>query len=190
MEHISDLSNIGENKRCLIVGGGNSLNRFEWDKLEDIYVICLNNHLSQMADMIVYYDKDMMEHFENHEIPSETLLLGFKHRENTINHTCDRCTHYYNYKDIVHGDTGFHALQFADGVFNFNQIYLIGFDYCHDGDSYHHNETNSDPIKIKEFERWSMNIVLGRYKDIRWKNKIYNCSDKSALKLFNYGVPY
>ena len=36
MNHISDLKDIGKGKKCLIVGGGESLNKFEWDKLENI----------------------------------------------------------------------------------------------------------------------------------------------------------
>lgn len=190
MQHISELSGIGLGKKCLIVGGGDSLNRFQWGKLDNTYVICLNNHLSQMADMIIYYDKDMKQYFEKHEISSDTKLLAFKHNDNTLNHTCDRCTHYYEYKDMVFGDTGFHALQFADRIFGFEQIYLVGYDYTHNGLTYHHDEEESDPEKLEKFEKWSINIVLGRYANIDWRHKIYNCSKDSALDMFEYGVPY
>jgi len=190
MKHLYELSNIGQDKKCLIVGGGDSLNRFEWDKLQEVYVICCNRHLSQMANMIIYYDNDMKDYFDRHEVSRETLLIGFKHKDNVLNHTSDKCTHFYNYKDMLFGDTGFHALQFADRVFNFNEIYLIGFDYTHNGKSYHHDEQESDSKKLADFEKWSIKTVLPRYKNIAWKNKIFNCNKDSELKIFPYGVPY
>jgi hypothetical protein len=191
MKHISNLADIGAGKRCLIVGGGHSINRFQWDKLEDTYVICCNNHLSQLADMIVYYDKDMRDHFNNHNLSDQTLLIGFKKTDGaTLDHTSEKCTHYYNYQDMVFGDTGFHAVQFADRIFRFTQIYLIGFDYKVIEKSYHHDENESDPEKVKKFKLWSIDVVLKRYIDINWMHKIYNCSEESELKVFEYGLPY
>jgi hypothetical protein len=190
MKHISELSGLGEGQRCIIVGGGASVNTLEWEKLDDIYVICTNDHYSQMANMIIYYDKDMKEHFENHDIADNTVLIGFKHRENSINHTCERCDFFYNYSDMVFGDTGFHTLQFADKIFNFDDIYLVGLDYNHNGQSYHYDESVSDPEKLKKFEMWSIDIVLGKYKNMTWNHNIYNCSNTSALDMFKYAKPY
>jgi hypothetical protein len=189
MKHISELTDIGIGKKCLIVGGGDSLNRFEWDKLEDTYVICINRHLSQMANMIVYYDADMKEYFEKHSISNDTLLIGFRHSD-AIDHTIDKCTHFYNYKDMMYGDSGFHVLQFADKIFNFDEIYLIGLDYQVNGASYHHDEKVSDPKKLDDFEKFSVGMVLERFSGINWTNEIYNCSKNTGLKIFKYGLPY
>lgn len=189
MKHISELSDIGKGKRCLIVGGGESLNKFEWGKLKDTYVICINDHLSQMADMIVYYDKDMKKYFSKHYISDNTLLLGFKHSEK-LDHTIERCNYYYTYSDMVYGDSGFHVLQFADKIFRFKDIYLIGLDYQANGESYHHNEEKSDPKKLDKFKKFSIGRVLSRFNDITWNNNIYNCSKISKLNIFNYALPY
>jgi hypothetical protein len=144
-----------------------------------------------MADVIVYYDKDIRDYFEKHDISDETMLIGFrKEKGHKLDYTCSKCTHYYHYQDMIFGDTGFHAVQFADRIFNFDQIYLIGLDYATNGKSYHHDEDESDPEALSKFQRWSVDIVLGRYKNIQWKHKIYNCSKESALEMFEYGLPY
>ena len=91
---------------------------------------------------------------------------------------------------MVFGDTGFHALQFADRIFNFSEIYIVGLDYMTHGNSYHFDEEESDPEKVKKFKEWSIDVVLDRYNDIQWRNNIYNCNKKSKLSLFPYGLPY
>ncbi len=189
MKHISELLDIGIGKRCLIVGGGDSLNRFEWDKLNDVYVICLNNHISQMADMIIYYDTEMTTYFNKHVISDETILIGFRHRD-SLDHTVERCNYYYTYEDMTFGDSGFHSLQFADKIFNFGTIYLVGYDYETKGKSYHYNEDVSDQKKLERFKTWNIGKVLPRYTEMKWNNKIFNCNEKSKLGLFNYGLPY
>jgi hypothetical protein len=193
MKHISELLGIGEGKKCLIVGGGPSLNTFEWDKLEDTYIICINDHFPQLADMIVYYDKDMRDYFKEYTIPDRTLLMGFRKNKDdvcSIDHTCERCDYYYTYMDMEYGDSGYHTLQFADHILNFSEIYLIGLDYTTDGRSYHYNETESDPEKLEKFQKWSIEIVLKKYFNMDWTNDIYNCSRNSALDIFEYKLPW
>ena len=46
-----------------------------------------------MADMIVYYDTEMMTYFNKHVISDETILIGFRHRD-TLDHTVERCNYY------------------------------------------------------------------------------------------------
>ena len=188
MKHISDLTNLGDGKDCLIIGGGHSVNEFDFYNFDpDVYIISTNNHLNQLADMIIYYDKDMKDYFTKHVVSERTLLIGFKH--NSIDHTCDQCTHYYNYNDILFGDSGFQALQFADKIFNFSRTFLIGFDYEVLGQSYHFDEGISDKKKQSEFVKHSIGKVLNQYNDITWVNKIYNCSNRSQLKTFERGLP-
>ena len=116
MKHISCLRDLGRNRTCVIIGGGESVNNFDFGMLSDQYIISLNNHMNQLADMIIYYDKTMKSYFNDHHIADRTFLVGFKHRE-SIDYTVDRCDYYYNYNDMVFGDSGFHALQFANNTF-------------------------------------------------------------------------
>ena len=190
MNHINKLKDIGRDRSCLIIGGGHSVNDIDWSRIPDsMYIIGINGHYSYMADMIIYYDKDMQEYYRTRKLKPNQLLIGFKHR-NSLDHTNDNCTHYYSYDDMVFGDSGFHALQFADGIFNFKDIYLTGFDYSTEGNSYHYNETESDPIKLDRFKKWSVGKVLAKYGDISWLHSVYNCNKKSKLEIFNFSLPY
>jgi hypothetical protein len=197
VKHINELKNFGLGKKCLIVGGGHSLNEFKWDKIDGMYVICTNDHLSQMAYMIIYYDKRMRDYFKKHTIADETILIGYKNDK--VDYTIPRCNFYYNNNDMVFGDTGFHALQFADKIFNFSKIYLIGFDYDTKGESYHHNEEVSNNKRFKDFTSYNIGKVLkmyNQYKEkgkvcqMKWNNEIYNCNKKSKLTLFPFALPY
>ena len=190
MNHINTLKDLGRGRKCLIVGGGQSLNGFDWFSIpKDTYIICTNNHEIDYADMIIYYDKDMKEYYTNNNIKPFQLLLSFRHKK-TLDYTCSNTTHYYTYDDMVFGDSGYHALQFADKIFNFKEIYLIGFDYTIKGGSYHHDEDISDPKKLERFKTWSIGRVLKQYTDTKWKNKIYNCNKYSAIDIFNYKLPH
>ena len=138
--------------------------------------------------MILYYDKTMQDYFKKHKVSDRTLLLGFKH--NTIDYTCEQCTHYYTYDDMEFGDTGYHALQFADRIFNFKQIYLIGYDYKVNVKSYHYDEERSDEKKLNDFKKWNIKEVVPKYEKMTFRNKIYNCDKNSDLKMFKYKKPY
>jgi hypothetical protein len=184
MNHVSDLKDIGITKRCLIVGGGHSVKDIDFDKIPpDVTIICTNNHATEYADIIIYYDKDIQKLYKN-KIVSCDYMIGFLHKK--LDHTCDQCTHYYNYNDIVFGDTGFHSLQLADKIFNFTKIYLVGYDYSVCGKSYHYEEEVSDEKKMSDFVKASINEVKNKYKTIYWNNEIYNTSENSNLSTFKH----
>lgn len=184
MEHITALDNIGAGVQCIIIGGGHSVNDFDFGKVRgDVVIIGTNQHKEDIADIIIYYDKNMMPHFNKKPVRSD-YLIGFKNK--ATDHTVDACTHYYTYNDMDFGDSGYHALQFASEVFKFEEIYLIGFDYKVKGDSYHYDEAVSNPKKQRVFIKWSIDYVLDKYKYHEWGNNIYNLSPDSALKQFPY----
>lgn len=190
MKSVQTLKDIGRNRDCIIIGGGNSLNYLDLEKLpDDMYIISINNHYPELSDMIIYYDKDMQLELSKRILKPNQLLLGFKH-STKLDHTNVNCTHYYDYKDMIFGDSGFHAVQFADLIFNFKNIYLAGYDYQIKGSSYHHNEIESDHIKLARFQKWSIGKVLSKYKLMTWKNNIYNCYADSSLKVFKHKLPY
>lgn len=190
MKNILSLKDLGRGRDCIIIGGGHSLVSIIWELLpKDIYIIATNTHYYKLADMIIYYDKDINQFYTENEPKPYQLLLGFRH-STKLDNTNKNCTHYYNYGNMVFGDSGYHALQFADQLFNFNNIYLAGYDYTTRGESYHHNEDKSDPEKMKRFKTWSIGKVLDKYNDIPWKNNIYNCNKDSELKTFKFKLPY
>lgn len=183
MKHISDLADSGFAKRCLLVGGGHSINDFNFNDVEDTVVICANSHKKEIADIIFYFDKNVNDYYIEHgdELSRHTILVGYINKG--IKNVCERCDYCYNYSDIVFGDTGFHMLQFADKLFNFSEIYLIGYDYTATHKSYHWNEEESHPKKMADFLKHSEN-VLPKYREIQWNNQIFNLSKDSRLDMF------
>ena len=192
MKNIIELANFGLNKRCLIIGGGHSVNRFDFKNVPcDTYIICLNNHLTQMADMIFYYDKRLISYYDNHFISEDTSLVGYK--SGRINYCSKKCSYYYTLEEmkleklngkIVVLDSGFHALYYADKILNFEEIYLLGYDYKVNGKSYHFDEKESDPKRLECFVKASIGKVLPVYNEYKWHNKIYHCIEGSELGLF------
>lgn len=184
MTHIGELKGFGNGRECLLVGNGASVNYFPWNRIGDWYVIGMNKTVPK-AQMIVYYDKDMSEYYTENTIHPDVKLVGYKHR--AIDRTCPRCDYYYTKDDMVYGDSGYHVLQFADRLFDFDTINLIGYDYNFDKDSYHWDEKESDRKKIVDFCKHSLRVIQ-RYYKITWKHKIYNLArkDLSALEAFEY----
>ena len=195
MEHISALKNMGEGKKCLLIGNGLSLRDFDLYKVPGEAVRIGMGITFMACDYIIYYDREPMKHYAAASMNTRTRLIGYKHGK--ADHTCAACSYYYNHEDMIFGDTGFHVLQFADKIFNFDEIYLIGYDYCTSEKSYHFEEEKSDPDDMKKFlvhscgktvkempEGWKP--VIDKYNDIEWRNKIYNCNKRSALKAFPF----
>lgn len=188
MDHISILKDIGKDKTCAIIGGGLSMLKMDLTMIPNMWdIISVNNHRNDLADMIIYYDARMQKHFSEHGIlPTQRLIA---HRNGDVDHTCQYCTHYYNFTDCEHGDTGFRAIQFADKIFNYSTIYLFGFDYKHNGKSYHFEEEESVEVDagkkmIDRFTEYSINIILPNYSRMKYTNTIINCNTESALNVF------
>lgn len=187
MNHINELKGIGVGRKCLLIGNGFSAdpNNFPWNRLGDVYKIGMNKTDIDKVDMIVYYDRDMAEYYTENELPERIKLVGYKHR--AIDRTCPRCNYYYTKDDILFGDTGFHLLQMADRIFQFDEINLVGYDYNFDPDTYHWNEKDSDRQKLVRFAKHAIRVVQ-RYYKVYWKHKVYNLGrkDLSALEAFEY----
>lgn len=186
MKHISDLLDIGKDKRCLIVGGGHSVNEIDFDEIpDDVVIIGTNRHKKDYADIIIYYDRDVMKYYREECVPAE-YMIGFK-KSVRVDNTCPQCTHYYDLEQLGKCyDTGFHALFYADKVFNFTEIYLIGYDYKTTDKSYHYDEQKSDDYKMSCFKKHSIRVVLPEYKKEIWRNKIYNMTKNTDLRVFSY----
>ena len=183
MKHITELKDIGIGKRCLIIGGGHSVNDINIDDYPDCVIIGTNDHHYRQSEIIVYFDKDIKDFYSVYKVTDKQKLIGFKHKG--IDNTVDQCTHYYNYNDMIFGDTGFHTLQFADKIFNFSEIFLIGYDYEVKGNSYHYDEINSDKIKQDRFINWSIGKVIEKYYCMHWNNEITNLNKNSSLDVFS-----
>lgn len=186
MEHISALENIGRGRSCLLIGNGPSVKELLPAEMPaEMFTIGMNN-TPLTCDMLVYYDSDVAAALDLKDQPPARYLVGFKTANGKVDNTCRHCTHYYTQDDRVMGDTGFHALQFADRVFRFDEMYLVGYDYKARGATYHFYEDESDKEKMARFGKWSVDVVLNMYAKEAWRGKIFNCNEGSALKAFPF----
>ena len=182
---VTELTGIGTGKKCIIYGGGTSLDDFPKADFPDYVKISTNQHRWEQADIIVYYDPDIQEFYTTKQLKPNVKLIGFH-----VNEACTRlaptCTHHYGLDDAGLGDTGYITMQLADRIFNFSTIYLAGFDYYTVGGIYHESETPGGDCS--KFERMSINVVLPLYHKYKPTNVIYKCNSKSLLP-FQYGTP-
>jgi hypothetical protein len=183
MQNIDALKNIGVGERCLLIGGGPSVADFDFSTVPgNVTVIEINfPHIDNVKiDYSLYYDYDVKgfwnEYKDNYP---DRQIIGFKTHKGVSDYV-------YNYEQIVFGDSGFHCLQIADRIMNFTEIYLIGFDYKTNGKTYHYFESESDTDKIDRFKKHSIGKVKDKYNSYPFKNRIYQCTNNTALTKFIY----
>jgi hypothetical protein len=182
-KHISSLAGIGRGQKCIIYGGGTSLDDFR-EPDGDYFRISCNQHRNHLANIIIYYDEIMKDYYNNNKVRDDQLLIGFKN--NLLNNCAGHCTHFYTFNDIQYGDTGFHALQFADKIFQFSEIYLAGYDYYTKGDKYHHSQAPGGDTQ--RFILHSIGRVLHLYQLYKNQNIVYKCNPDSLLP-YKFNLP-
>lgn len=181
MKHIKELQGIGKGKKCLLAGNGISAEKYNYSDFQgDIIGM---NKTPVKCKYLVYYDNKMKDYYASVKIDNDIMLIGYNHKN--INYLCDRCNYYYTYDDIVFGDTGFHVLQFADSIFEYDEIYLIGYDYECNLTRHHFTEETTELKEIFYFLKWSIHVIQ-RYYQYQWKHRIYNLNERSALKAFPF----
>jgi hypothetical protein len=182
---VRELQNIGVGKKCIIYGGGTSLDDFPKHEYRDCVKISTNQHRWEQADIIVYYDPDLQAFYSDKTLRDGVKLIGFY-----VNSGCDRlcktCTHHYGLDDAMRGDTGFITMQLADRIFNFSVIYLAGFDYYTVGGRHHESRTPGGDCA--KFEKMSIGVVLPLYHKYTPHNSIFKCNEKSPLP-FEHRMP-
>lgn len=187
MKHISELKDFGVNKKCIIIGNGNSSAIFNYSNInvDDYIIFGINKAEIELPyHTVFYYDKDMGEYYANND-KGQFKLVGFKHK--SIDHTSHNCDYYYTFTDIVFGDSGLHVLYLADKIYRFKEIYLIGFDYRLKDNSISYFNS----LDLKEQERKHKFLihsirVVQKYHSIEWDNEIYNVNENSILDAFPY----
>jgi hypothetical protein len=186
MRHISELNGIGINHSCIIIGGGLSVRDFDFNSIPEDFIRFEINypHAETRIDYQIYYDQTQLEYWKNAKTSyPDRENIAFKHWENNAEY-------YFDFDDIdidpQFCDTGFYALWFCDKVFQFSNIYIIGYDYKTNGKSYHWYEEESNKDLLDRFHIHSIEKVKKVYYRHDWNNKIYNCNPNSALTLFEY----
>ena len=174
-----------ENGKCILIGGGPSVNDFDFSKLSNDFVnIAVNRCFVDIrVDYQIFTDPFFKEYSTINPINDSRILIGPKHID------FYRTDYYYEFENHIYEGyhSGYHALQIAQ-LLGFTEIYLIGYDYYEDT-LLHYYEGNG-LTEITENEKQSIRTSFKKWIDdfdkIKWNAKIYNCNQKSKLKKFNY----
>jgi hypothetical protein len=201
MREVKDLKDYGKEKVIMIIGGGPSVKLLNWMHagFDDVMVIndTIDIQDKVKIDFNIYkdlsYAKRMNERILKKIIPSDMVTIGHWSHALPI-------THYgYDHNQIGGTDfihTGAYAVCIADRIMNYDNIYLIGFDYNTDDNGnihyyskgnaksdYYNNETEAHMIK----RAFLKNAVRDYDKYKYWSyDKIYNLNPNSKLKKFRF----
>lgn len=125
-------------KECYIVGGGTSIEGFDWSLLEGKFVIALNRALENLpkADIVFFIDKRFWNEYKLKIIAHKGKLIKASRPGSRIDHDMveEYTLHellglYKGSKGINYGwNTGYAAINLAAVHLGFNKIYLLGFD--------------------------------------------------------------
>jgi len=208
------LKDKGKGKRCLIIGGGMSVSRFDFSQLpKDMIIFCINDAKPKdvIIDYLVYRDCCFIDPLK--EMSAKGELLQVK------NIICFRSTYYskgLNYKGEYYGytdsdlslkevikdndNTGLKGIIIAKRIMNFKKIYLIGFDFKTEmvngkkqshfyGDHVGHGKKYYEQNHLdSHYDRLSG--MIGEFDRIKDTSNIFNCNKNSALTIFEYAMPY
>lgn len=166
MTHISDLRGIGIGKTALLIGGGPSSANIP--KIGDIRINCNFPFHGERVDYVVYYDEIVESQIRDY--PKNYKSIGFEKLGQKPNADYYATIH----EDIDFLDTGFHTLQIATKIMQFDQIFLIGYDYKRINDKQHYYNSAEDNRHL--YDAWMFTVARHRYshKDCRCTAEIIN----------------
>lgn len=207
IQSIRVLDGMGEGRRCVLIGGGMSVNDFDWSIVtKDMVTIAINEAIPEAlgyVDYLIYRDNAFLRILKTIPRHKYGQLIGFSMSQ------CAEVLPNFVYTandfadlgiDILQSDnTGLKALVFAKRLMRFDEIYLIGFDFqtrhvdgkershfygdfIGDGMKYTHEGYFNDHIArlgsmIEEFQRFPDT------------SGIWQCYADSQLKQFPFGLP-
>lgn len=197
MQWIESLKDIGKGRKCLIIGGGLSVKDFDFNGLDEVIKICINNAFADTRiDYLVYNDGSFVKYMKNNSIPEGIKIIG------EANNPYPVTDYYYRNNHIQctsRDNTGLKALMIAKTIMNFDEVYLIGFDF-HTREvngkrqSHFYGDEYGKHKKYPEYQQVNDHFIqlpkmLEQFNRIPEMKNVYNCYKESSLKRFPYGMP-
>lgn len=204
MFRINDLKDIGIGKKCLIIGGGNSVSGFDFSKVEDYIKIGVNEagiKSGIKTDYLIYNDTCFLPVLAKLDT-SKVKVICFQ------NNYCKQ-PHYayslFTFNDFGYSElreesnTGLKAVIIAKHIMKFDEIYLTGFDFdvkvingkeqSHFwGDDVGHNKKFENEQHLQDhFKR--LDYMVKEFDILKDILNIYNCNSESKLKRFQFKNP-
>ncbi len=191
--------NSGIGKKCLIIGGGESAGRFDYNKLPKGFVLIGINESGIMTghktDYLIYADGTFVRNvLSTLRVPYETAIVCPSEKPSPLARYC------YSHPDIhpclSEYNTGLKALIIAKTLFKFDEIYLVGFDYyCKEGQSHFYGDNvgsgqkYSEPSNLEGHYK-QLNYMPDQFNIVSHYDNVYNCNESSNLRLFKFKKPY
>jgi hypothetical protein len=206
LKTITELSGFGVGREALIVGGGHSAVGFRFDLVKNCTVIGLNYHDNTkllygdnfQLDYTVYSDGAFSEILEGgYKEKMNTKVIGhLPVMKNDMNRPHEKTDYFYNENIINMGirSSLWYALQIANTIFHFDNIYLVGIDGYQKKDNMHYyGDTYNGTALTEQIKKFMLqhftNCANGISKKVKdWKN-IYKCNRFSVVDV-PYKLPY
>jgi hypothetical protein len=202
VQRLTFLKDIGKEKECLIIGGGNSVRDFDFSLCEGMTTIAVNEAgLASTidTDYLVYNDFEAKRMIRQYTIPSKTKVIAYQGQAPGL------ADYYYGFHDFHpynvqdSDNTGLKAVIIASKIMGFEKIYLIGFDlHTKDIDgketSHFYGDSIGENAKYKTFDNLKghfnrLKDMIKQFEIIKDMKNIYNCYAESSLKTFPYRLP-
>lgn len=200
MQWIETLKDIGKGNKCLIIGGGLSVQDFDFNKVPEAYGrICVNNAFVDgvRIDYLVYNDNSAVRLLKKIKLPEGVKVIG------EANNPCPLADYYFRNESFnceSRDNTGLKAIMIAKNLMNFDEIYLIGFDF-HTKEingkkqSHFYGDEYGEHKKYPEFQQVQDHFnhlpkMLAQFDRFPDMDNIYNCYKESSLKKFPYKLLY
>jgi hypothetical protein len=160
----------------LIIGNGHSTKDVDWGRLrKDLWTMGINYQKQPViCNYMVYYDVEVMKWYNEHGKKYGTTLISFK------DNACEHTDYTYMVKgvDVFFCDSGCHALQIASNIMNFDNIYLIGYDYYSDnGKLRYYDEKEPSQEDRTRYEKVIFERALHKYAHPQCNHKdLHECT--------------
>lgn len=194
MQWIEIMTGIGIGRKCLIIGGGLSVKDFDFTGLDNVVKICINNAFANTKiDYLVYNDNAFVRWWKANSIPEGIKVIG------EANNPYPKTDYYFRNENIgcvSRDNTGLKAIMIAKKIMNFDEIYLIGFDFHTKeingkkqshfyGDEYGENKKYPEFQQVQDHYKHLPKMLeqFDRFPDMQG---IYNCNEDSSLKKYPY----
>lgn len=160
-ESVLKLKGKHKNKKCLLVGRGESSEKFDYNKYTRNYdvVIAVNPRVDLIHDISPFYVVYLENNYATYINRNIYYFLNSKVIGNDLALNCEHVDYHYGRKELIEGSSsGFYALQIAQ-LMGLKTIDLIGYDYY--GKEY--------PEEI--FNKWIKDFSALNLKGVKQLNK-------------------
>ena len=199
MRYVTELKGTGKHKSCLVVGGGFSTGGFNFQVINMPVFACNDslyfwgkNEYQFPPDYMVYFDRNMQRVIPNMKITRRTKVIGYNENQSRP------CDYLFRMLDIKpecrdSDNIGMKVVALCKKVFDFDKIFLIGFDFTHrEYTSHYQGETigkEGKYVNQQKFENHKKNLTdvfPKQFERISHFENVFNLNKESRLKIFPY----